>query len=138
VTTVDGAAHYRIEPFTPGDAGYRELAALSDRVWPESPASAAWQARDDANRPPDRRPTRWVARHPEEPDAFAGMVDWGPHHWSDDGRNLELRLWVDPGHRRRGLGARLLDEALEAFRSGPALALETSTTEDRPDAATFL
>ena len=53
----------------------------------------------------------WIIEDQQRPIAGVGMmvIDWPPHpsHMTQDCRGYILNMFVEPGHRRRGLGKRL-------------------------------
>jgi ribosomal protein S18 acetylase RimI-like enzyme len=62
-------------------------------------------------------------------------IDWPPHpsHPSQDRRGYVLNLYVEPSHRRRGLGKRLMALAEAEFRRrGIAYAVLHATEMGRP------
>jgi GNAT superfamily N-acetyltransferase len=135
---LDPTEHAPLEPFTRGDAGYQALADLLNRVWPETPASAAWAARYDAQAEPAKVTWRAVVHDPGWPGRLIGAVEWRQHFWIDDGSHFQVMVAVDPSHRRRGLGSRLFERALASLPTGGPLSVEVGTTEDRPEAVRFL
>jgi len=128
---------YALEPFIPGPFSYEALAELLTAAWPESPASASYYERTDRQRGPDA-PRRAVVRDPAAYQRLVGAVEWGSHLWLRDGAHFLVTAAVHPEHRRRGLGERLLHHALSALPTGCQGSVETWTTEDRPEALTFL
>lgn len=135
---METAGQYEIEPFVPGEPGYRAMADLLNRVWPDWPASAAWAARFDARAAPERRPGRAVVAEAGRAGRLVGLVEWRGHHWIGDGAHFQLTVVVDPDHRRRGLGERLLQHALGALPADRSAVVEAATTEDQVEAIQFL
>jgi GNAT superfamily N-acetyltransferase len=134
---VASTSPYRVEPFVRSGAGYQALADLLDRVWPESPASAAWAARSDAEAT-GGGPVRVVAREAGVPDRLVGLAELRRHPWRDDGAHFHASLGVDPAHRRRGLGAELFSRALATLPRDRPVVVEAEGTEDRPEGIRFL
>jgi len=124
------------EPLVPGGPSYEAMARLLTAVWPEMPASARFFERMDRDRAPDA-PRRAVIRDPADRERLLALVEWGKHPGRRDGAHFLMSLAVLPGHRRRGLGQRLLRLALDDLPRDAAR-LETSTSEDRPEAVAFL
>ena len=91
------------------EAMFRETARHApDAISRMSEAFAPWLAARLA----DGRYFGWLAETQGAVVAGLGMMwlDWPPHPLhAEPGRGYLLNLWVDPGHRRRGIARRLVE-----------------------------
>jgi mycothiol synthase len=74
----------------------------------------------------------------EEGGRVLGRADAAHNPWMFHPRKYELRLEVDAGQRRRGVGAALLARVVDELRARDALALRAVATEDDAEAVGFL
>lgn len=119
-------------------ATYEALAALRNRVWPESPTCAAWLVRSDAEREPGAAFERVAVLDPGDPSRLAAVAErWRLRTTSAEPHRF-FTVEVDPAHRRRGLGTALLGRVLEDLPAGTPCVMGCETTEDRPEAMAFL
>ncbi len=119
------------------DADLAAYVAIRNAVDPERPTSLEEARHDDA---------RWdsrryhMARFAAE-DAGGRICGWGqvahvPWHFHP--RKYGLRLEVDPGHRRRGIGARLFTRLRQELQARAALLVRAEATEDNTEGVGFL
>ena len=84
----------------------------------------------------DGRYFGWIIEEERTPIAGVGMmvIDWPPHpsHMTQDCRGYMLNMYVEAGHRRRGLGKRLVGLVTEeAVRRGIGFLVLHATTQGR-------
>jgi GNAT superfamily N-acetyltransferase len=119
------------EAVTDDDLGH--MVAIIHRVSPEDPMSieeARWQ---DTQYPGGKRFVAWLDGEPVGCGG-AGRI----YMYAEDYPALWGNLTVLPEHRRRGIGAALLDAISGVARAAGKPDLYGRTTSDRPDAVQFL
>jgi len=132
----------RIRPFAPSDLP--GVVAITNANHPNHPTSLdeARSAMRDADR---LELTRYVADDATADGADAGhdtttVIGWGQiAHlpWMFHARKYELRLEVEPGRRRRGIGGALFDRLLGELQEREALLARVLATEGDDESVGF-
>jgi GNAT superfamily N-acetyltransferase len=74
----------------------------------------------------------------DEDGRVVGRAEAAHNPWMFHPRKYQLKLEVDPAHRRRGVGGALLARMVDELRARGALRLRVVATEDDPEAVGFL
>jgi mycothiol synthase len=123
----------RIRPFAPDD--YGPVAALLTSAFPDAPRTADALRHDDARRDPASDRGRWVAEADGE---VVGLVEQGQRPGLDYPRARWLTLVVAPGHRGRGLGARLYEHVVATLGTAGPTRLYCPAVDDGGRGIPFL
>jgi GNAT superfamily N-acetyltransferase len=125
-----------IRNFTPDD--YRNLIdvhASLDIAWPEKPRSAESWAEADRNRNPKCKTRRWIAF---EDGRAVGFGSYGQSSTDYHPQRFYVNVEVRPEYQRRGIGAVLYNEVLEALKPFDPRVLRADAFTNLPQGFAFL
>jgi mycothiol synthase len=125
-----------IRPFTPED--YPALVDIHNSlniVWPERPRTPEGWAEGDRSRSPKYKHRRWVAI---EEGQSAGFASYGQSIGDYHPQRFNIDIEVRPDFQRRGIGAALYDQVMEALSEFDPRVLRADAFTNQPQGFPFL
>lgn len=130
-----------IRPFDHSDKDYEAMVGISNAIWTDIPASAAYERRVDSLRLPEHLFKRLLvvldedSSDPGRPVAFG---HYGHMPWSFHPHRFHFNIQVHPHYRRQGIGSALYETMSSAVRPYDPISVDANTREDQVDGRRFL